>query len=65
MWAMRVSLAALMVCAAATPAPAQSAGVERLYVLECGQGRAPNQARWSPGVNEGKPFDMVTNCYAT
>jgi hypothetical protein len=37
--------------------------VERLYVIECGQGRAPDQSRWSPGVNEGKPFDMVTNCY--
>ena len=26
-------------------------------------GPAPDQGRWSPGVNEGKPFDMVTNCY--
>jgi len=36
---------------------------ERLYVLQCGQGSAPDQSRWSPGVNEGKPLDMVTNCY--
>src|SRR5882672_7282971 len=50
--------------AAVAPAHAQGKGtIERLYVIECGQGRSPNQARWSPGVNEGKPFDMVTNCY--
>jgi N-acyl homoserine lactone hydrolase len=60
---MRLALTAILVCAAVAPALAQSAGVERLYVMECGQGSAPNQARWSPGVNEGKPFDMVTNCY--
>ena len=51
--------------ALAAPAVAQDKGgtIERLYVMECGQGRAPDQGRWSPGVNEGKPFDMVTNCY--
>ena len=51
--------------ALAAPAAAQDkAGtIERLYVMECGQGRAPDQGRWSPGVNDGKPFDMVTNCY--
>jgi N-acyl homoserine lactone hydrolase len=63
----------MIVCAAAIalgvavdtmPAHAQSKGtVERLYIIECGQGQAPSQGRWSPGVNEGKPLDMVTNCY--
>ncbi len=48
-----------------TPAQTQQAvgTAERLYVIECGQGVAPDQARWSPGVNEGKPFEMVTNCF--
>jgi N-acyl homoserine lactone hydrolase len=63
MLATRVLFAATLAWLAAAPAVAQSGTVERLYVIECGQGRAPNQARWSPGVNEGKPFDMVTNCY--
>jgi len=51
--------------ALAAPAGAQDkpGTVERIYVMECGQGSAPDQSRWSPGVNEGKPFDMVTNCY--
>ena len=55
MSSMRLALAAIVVCAAMATALAQSPGVERLYVMECGQGRAPNQGRWSPGVNEGKP----------
>jgi len=37
--------------------------VERLYVLDCGQGHAADQSRWSPGVNVGVPIDLVNNCY--
>jgi glyoxylase-like metal-dependent hydrolase (beta-lactamase superfamily II) len=37
--------------------------IERLYVIECGQGHANDVSRWSPGVNEGKPIDYVSNCY--
>ncbi|MES5487094.1 N-acyl homoserine lactonase family protein [Bradyrhizobium sp. INPA03-11B] len=42
--------------------PAKS-GVERLYILNCGEGVAGDISRWSPGVNEGKPMDFVDNCY--
>jgi len=38
-------------------------GVERLYVLNCGEGLAGDISRWSPGVNEGKSMDFVDNCY--
>jgi N-acyl homoserine lactone hydrolase len=38
-------------------------GVERLYVLNCGEGVAGDISRWSPGVNEGKSMDFVDNCY--
>ncbi len=38
-------------------------GVERLYVLDCGQGHAADQSRWSPGVNVGKPIDISVSCY--
>jgi N-acyl homoserine lactone hydrolase len=49
---------------AAAPSQAQSAaGLERLYVLDCGQGHAGDQSRWSPGVNVGKPLDLSDNCY--
>ena len=37
--------------------------VERLYLLDCGQGHATDQSRWSPGVNVGKPIDISVSCY--
>src|SRR5262245_65911937 len=38
-------------------------GIERLYILDCGQNTGKDQSRWSPGVNEGKPIDFSDNCY--
>src|ERR1700716_4663180 len=38
-------------------------GVERLYILNCGEGVAGDISRWSPGVNVGKSMDFVDNCY--
>jgi len=56
---------ALLAAALATidPARAQESGVERLYILNCGEGVAGDISRWSPGVNEGKSMDFVDNCY--
>src|SRR6266849_3944689 len=45
------------------PAFAQGKGVERLYILNCGEGVAGDISRWSPGVNVGKSMDFVDNCY--
>ena len=58
-------VAALMVAfAAAAPAtPAAAQTVERLYVMDCGHNAATDQARWSPGVNVGKPIELSDNCY--
>ena len=39
------------------------AGVEKLYILNCGEGVAGDISRWSPGVNEGKSMDFVDTCY--
>ena len=55
-----LSVAAL--CASATPS-AQAAGLEKLYILNCGEGVAGDISRWSPGLNEGKSMDFVDNCY--
>jgi hypothetical protein len=44
-------------------AQAGKSGVERLYILNCGEGVAGDISRWSPGVNEGKSMDFVDNCY--
>jgi N-acyl homoserine lactone hydrolase len=50
---------------ALTQASAQgpTSGVERLYVLNCGEGVAGDISRWSPGVNVGKSMDFADNCY--
>jgi N-acyl homoserine lactone hydrolase len=42
---------------------AQAAGLERLYILNCGEGVAGDISRWSPGVNVGQSMPFVDNCY--
>jgi len=44
-------------------AQSDHSGVERLYILNCGEGTAGDISRWSPGVNEGQSMDFVDNCY--
>jgi N-acyl homoserine lactone hydrolase len=39
------------------------AGLDKLYILNCGEGVAGDISRWSPGVNVGKSMDFVDNCY--
>jgi N-acyl homoserine lactone hydrolase len=56
-------LAFLAVCLAASGAGAQPGSVDRLYVMDCGHNAAVDQARWSPGVNVGKPIELSDNCY--
>ena len=40
-----------------------SGGVQRLYVLYCGEAHIPDVSPWSPGFNVGKPADFSDNCY--
>jgi len=61
-----VAAAAVLACSlAAPPALAQAGkpGVEKLYILNCGEGVAGDISRWSPGVNVGKSMDFVDSCY--
>src|SRR3954469_5155132 len=44
-------------------ASAQTQGVGRLYILNCGEGVAGDISLWSPGVNVGQPMEFVDNCY--
>src|SRR5256885_232736 len=55
-----VILAALGVLA---PGSARAAGLERLYILNCGEGIAGDISRWSPGVNVGQSMPFADNCY--
>lgn len=54
-------LAALAITGSA--AAQTKGGIEKLYILTCGEGVAGDISRWSPGVNVGKPMDFVDNCY--
>ena len=38
-------------------------GIERLYILYCGEGTAGDISLWSPGVNVGKTMEFSVNCY--
>jgi len=63
---MKIAPLVLAACAALAtlPAAAQTKpGVERLYVINCGEGVAGDISRWSPGVNVGKSMDFVDSCY--
>ena len=42
--------------------PARAAGLERLYILNCGEGVAGDISRWSPGDNVGQSMPFVDNC---
>src|SRR4051812_44745626 len=37
-------------------------GVDRFYILSCGEGVAGDISRWS-GVDPGKSMDFADNCY--
>jgi N-acyl homoserine lactone hydrolase len=49
--------------ACATVGGTAAGGIERLYVFDCGINQGKDQARWSPGVNVGKPIEFSDNCY--
>jgi glyoxylase-like metal-dependent hydrolase (beta-lactamase superfamily II) len=38
-------------------------GVDRLYVIDCGDGSGPDESRWTPGANIGRPIDFPGHCY--
>src|SRR5215510_509163 len=56
------AMVALSISASAASAQTKSS-VDKLYILNCGEGVAGDISRWSPGVNEGKSMDFVDNCY--
>ena len=39
----------------AAPNPEVKSGVDKLYVIDCGDGSGPDESRWTPGVNVGIP----------
>ena len=53
--------AVLALAACATPAP--QSGVDRMYVINCGENHVKDVSRWTPGVNVGKPHVFSNHCY--
>jgi N-acyl homoserine lactone hydrolase len=49
-----------LLLAVVNPAAAQT--IDRLYLMDCGHNSAKDQARWSPGVNVGKPIELSDTC---
>ena len=56
-------LAALSLSSATSLAQGKGGKIERIYILNCGEGIAGDISRWSPGVNVGKSMAFVDNCY--
>ncbi|OKO75823.1 lactamase [Bradyrhizobium sp. NAS80.1] len=58
-----LAVAALALSTQTAVAQSEKTGVEKLYVLNCGEGTAGDISRWTPGLNEGKTMDFVDTCY--
>jgi glyoxylase-like metal-dependent hydrolase (beta-lactamase superfamily II) len=52
----------LLLAACATPTD-KTTGVERMYVINCGENHTNDVSRWTPGVNVGKPGVFSNHCY--
>ena len=38
-------------------------GVQRMYVINCGENHTNDLSRWTPGLNAGKPWVFSDHCY--
>ena len=43
--------------------PQVKSGVDRLYVIDCGDGSGTDESRWTPGVNVGVAVGFPGHCY--
>jgi len=53
----------LLLAACAQTGGERAAGVERMYVIDCGENHVSDLSRWTPGVNVGKPWVFANHCY--
>lgn len=58
-----LAIAVLSLSGQTALAQSEKSGVEKLYIMNCGEGVAGDIGRWSPGVNEGQPMEFVDTCY--
>jgi N-acyl homoserine lactone hydrolase len=55
------AVAAVLLASCASTEPLS--GVDRMYVINCGENHVPDVSRWTPGVNAGKPHVFSNHCY--
>ena len=53
----------LLATGCATPTEQSSSGVDRMYVINCGENHVKDVSRWTPGVNVGQPHVFSNHCY--
>jgi glyoxylase-like metal-dependent hydrolase (beta-lactamase superfamily II) len=64
--AMLAAVLALAGCAEAPPGSVKNeatSGIDRMYVIPCGENQTKDLSRWTPGVNVGKPATFADHCY--
>ena len=60
----RLTGIAFAILAATSTAMAQTpVGLDKLYILNCGEGSTPDLSRWTPGMNVDQAKDFVDTCY--
>ncbi len=57
------SVPVFLLLAACATSPEKSGGVERMYVISCGENHVKDLSRWTPGVNVGKAHVFGNHCY--
>ena len=52
-----------LLAACATPTQQATTGVDRMYVINCGENHVKDVSRWTPNVNVGKPHVFGNHCF--
>ncbi len=60
---MKIYLAAAVLVLSACATTSQTPGVERMYVIDCGENHVKNLSLWTPGVNVGRAHVFGNHCY--
>jgi glyoxylase-like metal-dependent hydrolase (beta-lactamase superfamily II) len=59
----KIWLVPVLLLAACAGTTEQTNGVDRIYVINCGENHVKDVSRWTPGVNVGKPHVFANHCY--
>ena len=57
------TVAVFLLLAACASTTQQTSGVDRMYVINCGENHVKDVSRWTPGVNAGKEHVFSNHCY--